>query len=477
MDLNRTVHIPPVHADERALLDDIQGNIVAPHGRYLANHILLRFSSPGADNARDFIHSFRDRVTTATAQHTAKTSFQADPDVQGTHYGLGLSASCCRLLDVPDEWTPTDTAFLAGMNQRRHANGDEPENTSTWQPHLTSPHAIVIIADSREDALRTATTEVLDMLTPPDRNQAVVESGHWLPYPRVANDPLRVEHFGFAEGLSNPRFISRPDGALPGAHWDDTTFLDQILVPCGPSGTKAFGSYLVFRKLEQHVRRFWDLEQQLEAAIAAAGGSAGRAAAMAMGRFRSGTPLAQSGSDLGPSRSNDFDPFKLEITTGTGTRCPMHAHIRRANPRGELPVVYSPNGGVPTAGVSRRIPIARRGIPYGHRLDDPCDPDVPLEDRPTDGVGMLFMSMHSHIARQFEYVQRHWLGGAGTNGTIDPLVVDPISSGRAPPEPQIWPVEWASAHKGTVSFAFDSCVTLLGGEYFFLPPKRFLEQI
>lgn len=477
MDLNRTVHIPPVHDDERALLDDIQGNILAPHGRYLANHILLRFSSPDTGNARDFIRSFRDRVTTASAQHTAKTSFQADPDVQGTHYGLGLSASCCRLLGVPDEWTPTDTAFLAGMNQRRHANGDEPESTSAWQPHLTSLHAIVIIADSREDVLQSATSDVLDMLTPPDRRQAAVESGHWLPYPRAADDPLRVEHFGFAEGLSNPRFISRPAGALPGVHWDDTTSLDQILVPCGPSSAEAFGSYLVFRKLEQQVRRFWDLEQQLEAAIAAAGGSAGRAAAMAMGRFRSGTPLAESGNDLGPARSNDFDQFKLEIATGTGTRCPMHAHIRRANPRGELPVVYSPNSGLPTTAVSRRIPIARRGIPYGHRLDDPCNPDVPLEDRPQDGVGMLFMSMHSDIARQFEYVQRHWLGGAGTSGTIDPVVVDPISSGRAPSQPQKWPVEWARPHDGTVSFAFNSCVKLLGGEYFFLPPKSFLELI
>jgi deferrochelatase/peroxidase EfeB len=155
----------------------------------------------------------------------------------------------------------------------------------------------------------------------------------------------------------------------------------------------------------------------------------------------------------------------------------MHAHIRRANPRGELPVVYSPNSGLPTTAVSRRIPIARRGIPYGHRLDDPCNPDVPLEDRPQDGVGMLFMSMHSDIARQFEYVQRHWLGGAGTSGTIDPVVVDPISSGRAPSQPQKWPVEWARPHDGTVSFAFNSCVKLLGGEYFFLPPKSFLELI
>jgi hypothetical protein len=88
------------------------------------------------------------------------------------------------------------------------------------------------------------------------------------------------------------------------------------------------------------------------------------------------------------SRINDFrfarDP--------EGRRCPLGAHIRRANPRDGL---YG--GGKRT----RRHRIIRRGMPYGPVLPPRAQPDQ--RDR-----GLLFVCFNASIRRQFETVNS-WL--------------------------------------------------------------------
>ncbi len=476
MNLSTVLRLDPEDPEEQALLADVQGNVFSSHGREFANHILLRFSEDGQDDARAFIRAARQHVTTASEQFAQAVQYKQDPAEQHTFYGLGVSAECCRWLGIDDALLPTDAAFREGMS-RRHASIGDSAASSGWETHLKAPHVIVIVADDRPPSLASATDEMLGALTHPDRYRAVVESGGWMRRPAGDHDAPRIEHFGFVEGISNPRYLPLPAGTAPGTHWDDETPIQQVLVTCGPAASKRFGSLLVFRKLEQDVRRFWQLEQQLDAAVVAAHGSPGRAAAMAMGRFRDGTPIAERRAPGGPGAAhNDFRPRVTEFLSGVGSRCPMHAHIRRANPRGELDIPHaSTDHG---AGYARPgyKPITRRGIPYGTRADDPCDPSVSPEDRPASGVGMLFMSVHGDIAAQFEYVNRYWLGGTLSYGTVDRNVVDPIAT-DVPNARQHWPVEWADSSKGTVPFAFTDCVTLRGGEYFFLPPKSFLELI
>ncbi len=69
-----------------------------------------------------------------------------------------------------------------------------------------------------------------------------------------------IEHFGYVDGRSQPLFIAEDldherettDGT---DRWDPLVPLQHVLVP-DPGCTHAFGSYLVYRKLEQDVRAF-----------------------------------------------------------------------------------------------------------------------------------------------------------------------------------------------------------------------------
>ena len=108
------------------------------------------------------------------------------------------------------------------------------------------------------------------------------------------------------------------------SRWDPAYPLEIGLVRC-PGGKDAlsFGSYLVFWKLEQNVRGFNDSVRELAGNL---GIDEQLAAAMAMGRYRDGTPLAMSGQNRGLRPVwNNFD-YADDLD---GSRCPFHAHVRR----------------------------------------------------------------------------------------------------------------------------------------------------
>ena len=83
-----------------------------------------------------------------------------------------------------------------------------------------------------------------------------------------------LEHFGYIDGRSQPLMLlediekeSRDEGI---AQWDPTFPLTTALVPdplVADAEELAFGSFFVFRKLEQNVRGFKTLEQNLADAL------------------------------------------------------------------------------------------------------------------------------------------------------------------------------------------------------------------
>ena len=79
-----------------------------------------------------------------------------------------------------------------------------------------------------------------------------------------------IEHFGYVDGRSQPLFlledIDAEENATDGiANWDPAFPLEQVIVPdpAAPDPAVHFGSYFVYRKLEQNVRRFKRQEQKL----------------------------------------------------------------------------------------------------------------------------------------------------------------------------------------------------------------------
>jgi Dyp-type peroxidase family len=270
------------------------------------------------------------------------------------------------------------------------------------------------------------------------------------------------------------------------AIWDPTA-PPRLALVADPGGTDgvSFGSFLVFRKLEQNVKGFKLAQRRLADELKLPLKLIG---AMAVGRFEDGTPVVlQPGENAEPAAPNDFD----YSSDASGRRCPFHAHIRKSHPR--LESVLAGGGFAEDDEEERGHRIARRGIPYGGGLSDFTDPDA----LPERGVGLLFMCYQSDLWEQFEFMQRFWcnndkflrpgLRGSSqdapdyvTNTGMDSIVgqqqqiLDPITGFTAPPT--TWPSEWGQQAEATRA-SIARFVTMRGGEYFFSPSLTFLRNL
>jgi Dyp-type peroxidase family len=309
-----------------------------------------------------------------------------------------------------------------------------------------------------------------------------------------------IEHFGYADGISQPLFLKSDLDKL-GAdaidRWDPFAPLSLVLFrdPGVVDDPNAFGSYYVFRKLEQNVRRFSETEAALAGALQLEGPFAARAGAMMMGRFRDGTPLAVSETSvLSLSDANNFrydgllatlQPDAADRGDRLGLKCPFQAHIRKTNPRQSEDATTSTRDAVEKREREHRLRrIVRRGITYGIRTPG---------DLPETGVGILFGCFQRSIMRQYAFMQRRWAntstfripsGGAGERTGLDPIIGQPISRRRPA---QRWRKEYGGrleqpeklddlslkiSHKTVTEL--DNFVTFRGGEFFFAPSLPFL---
>lgn len=218
-----------------------------------------------------------------------------------------------------------------------------------------------------------------------------------------------------------------------------------------------FGSYFVFRKLEQNVKGFKDAEEQLAKELGLNGDAAERAGALVVGRFEDGTPVVlQKAEGFHNPVPNNFT-YKDDPA---GQKCPFHGHIRKTNPRGESVGTFAA-----TEEEERAHLILRPGVTYGKRKKD-------MTDRPSKDVGLLFMCFQSSIENQFEFMQSSWANNpnfAKPGEGIDPV----IEQGHGPK--QSWPTQWGEP--GKQKQAFEGFVTMKGGEYFFAPCISFLKNL
>jgi len=252
------------------------------------------------------------------------------------------------------------------------------------------------------------------------------------------------EHFGFVDGRSQPLFTlddihnerDRTDGT---GVWGTSSALRNVLID-KPGTAYNLGSYLVFRKLEQNVTAFDQQRARIARTLQICDDQAG---ALLVGRYQDGTPLALQ---RGPSSNR---PAQNNFTYGSdleGTKCPIGAHIRRVNPRRK-----SANEGEL---------LARRGQTYG---------------TPGEGdVGLLFMAVVARIPDQFESLQRAMSRPDEREvSTADPILTQSEATIKLSNQ---W-VKPAEAPELSKTVEIEPCVTLKGGEYFFLPTIPFLKSL
>lgn len=241
----------------------------------------------------------------------------------------------------------------------------------------------------------------------------------------VAGAPAEtVEHFGFGDGGSDPVFSS----ADRGLRYPNHVHVGEAL--CGyenaadpqpaPADTPVAnllhnGSFLVVRKLRQDLGALDDL---LVRAKSDTGLDREQVLAHMMGRWPIEHPDANNPLVplVDPSRRNDFNYENDKA----GLQCPVHAHIRRANPRTN----YTGALRSPMQDGARAPRLFRRSLSYG-----------PTRHEPTDAAkerGLVFMAYNASIGEQFELVQ-NWLAGGNSAGGLsampDPFLGVP-ESGR-----------------------------------------------
>lgn len=435
------------------MLRNLQGNILKGHGRDHTVHVFLRFRQGRERAAKDFMRRFADDyVTAARDQLNASGEFTRSGEKRrGSLFGgFYLSATGYEFFRVPRNQVPTDRKFRGGMKASSKALNDKP---GEWERAYREQeiHAMILLAD---DDYRKLISEEIKIVAAARRVARVltIERGTAL-----RNDHGdTVEHFGYVDGASQPLFfkdeVEKVENSSGIQQYDPSAPLKLALVrEPNRRGTNNFGSYFVFRKLEQNVEAFKKRERKLAKALGLEDEAAERAGALIVGRFEDGTPVTlQSGEGMhNPVFNNfNFDEDK------DGTKCPFQGHIRKVNPRGR-------------SARERAHRIVRRGITYGDRPSS-------SEDKPSTGVGLLFMCFQRDIANQFEWIQRKFANNQNfrRRGTgLDPV----IGQGRS--RTQKWPVDWGEKGAGMKKFDFHGFVTMKGGEYFFAPSISFLRNL
>ncbi len=193
------------------------------------------------------------------------------------------------------------------------------------------------------------------------------------------------------------------------------------------------GSFLVLRQLEQDVEGFQRFVRSHP--------DGEKMAARIFGRWKSGAPLvrAPEADDPALAGANGFDYHDVDPH---GLRCPLGAHIRRANPRDALTLDDFGESPAFAAGLVRGRRIIRRSRTY----------------RENGKTGLLFGCLCADLERQFEFIQQQWFTGPGFAGLGDEG--DPLTVGGD------FSVQ-RNTHSSRVRL--DKWVRVRGSAYFFLP--------
>ena len=461
------------------MLADLQANILKGHGRSHTVNLFLQFDSVHSAQIKSFLNG--TTVSDALTQLTDAAKFRMTRRSAGLVSLCFLTGAGYKALDVLAK-APVDQVFRGGMQSRQQKLNDPLPHT--WDAHFQKPiHAMFLLAHDTAKLVKQAKVRFLASL--PDGVSVVGEEvGEAMK--SILSPGEGIEHFGYVDGRSQPLMldedIQRERDQKDGVSvWSPKFGLKTVLLQDpGNASSISFGSFLVFRKLEQNPKAFRNAEMALAKNLGLRGRDKDRAGAMIVGRFKDGTPVSVQREDgFNSPVPNNFN----HKDDPTGAKCPFHGHTRKTNPRGDS---------VSAGGVSeedeRSHSMARRGITYGQRKAHPNSKKVSIAALPSGGVGLLFMAYQSDIKKQFEFVQSAWannanfvspdfLPAAHVTG-IDPVIGQGPNGGPANPEGQACPVAWGGGEKTPrIEFDFQGFVRLLGGEYFFAPSITTLKTL
>jgi Dyp-type peroxidase family len=422
--------------------DDIQHILLTRTPALTGRYEFLSFDNPAGGRA--WLSELIDRVDSATEAIAGMDGTQRWITLAFTFNGLrALGVSEESLASFPD-------AFREGMAARGAILGDTgASHPGNWVGDLASEdlHAIAILFARTEEEHQRCIGVHDELIARCDgvRSLSFLDLNATPPF-NYAHD-----HFGFRDRLSQPVMKGSGEEPTPGSGdaLEPGEFIlgypDENGPPVNlpqPGELSRNGSYMAYRRLEEHVGAF--REYLRENSDTPEG--ADPLAAKFMGRWRSGAPLVltpdRDDPELGadPLRNNDFNYKEMDPL---GYACPLGSHARRLNPRD-------------TAHYMNRRRMIRRGATYGPALPD---------DAPDDGVerGIAAFIICADLVRQFEFAQNVWINDETFHelgNEHDPIcgTQDGNLDFTVPKRPI------RKVHKRIPAFT-----TLKGGGYFFLP--------
>lgn len=480
-------------------LDDIQAHIIRSARPSAARYFFLTVTDP-VQFARIITSEAFNRLLVSDGQlHTAGGAGLNSP----CFVNIGFSYSGLQRMGLPDHLiTQFPPAYREGMARRAQFIGDQwGDYPAQWEGFYGSPHIHVFLAVnyvpslehnfdlppgewSEEDQERHF--KILDDCVASIRNGQgefpgtyclSQEQAHVIRYERRIR-----EHFGFVDGISQPRIEDgMPGSAIAGkkasvtSKWEPLAagefllgYLDELdlknlgdqlvssvinplSAPESDPAKSAYhtltmnGSFLVYRKLEQDVaafREYCEGDDELAAKL--------------VGRQYDGTPLVPGHPQ---PKQNDFDYHN----DAEGEQCPFASHVRRVNPR--LTLNDGVNEGTSLVDQHR---IIRRGMPYGPFIK----PGECAESAPQEPRGLHFFCYNARIDSQFEFIQKNWINNCDFMHMPSPIV-DPIVGSRNPDDLG----QFSFNEQRLPVYGLKQYVHVKGGEYFFTPGRKALGLI
>ena len=431
-------------------IDDIQHILLTRAPALTGRYEFLSFRDAAAGRA--WLSAIKEKVHSVEAMRANVDGDKRWVTVAFTWNGLrALGLDEASLATFPEE-------FRQGMVARAETLGDTgasaPEH---WVGGVASPdlHAIAVLfaRDATEHARCVSEHEKLVAACPGVELLSVLDLEAIPPF-NYAHD-----HFGYRDRLSQPVIEGGGEDPTPGsgAPLKAGEFIlgypDEYGVIADrplPEMLARNGSYMAYRRLQEHVGEFRDFlrqhgdtpeEQEL-------------IAAKLMGRWRSGAPLVLSPDKDDPvlaadmQRNNDFNYKEMDPH---GYAVPLGSHARRMNPRD-------------TAANMNRRRMIRRGATYGPYL-----PDGAADDGADRGIAAFVIC--GSLIRQFEFAQNVWVNDRNFHelgNERDPIIgnQDGTLEFKIPKRP---------IRKKIVGLP--AFTTVRGGAYFFLPGLRALSYL
>jgi len=466
-------------------LDDIQGFILRGYRMPMVRHFLLTVGVPA--EARKLLgrlvggdESDAPQITTAEDWHVGFAPGPADnPDDVPRHkpdYCLNVGITWPGLLALEVEDRPTISfksfgAFIAGAAARAELVGDTgasaPQN---WVGGFGdgSGHVMVTLHALSSEAMTTYSDRLSVLFAAGNAFREIwrVDGMAWTE--TVDGKPTFCSKvpFGYTDGISMTTIRGgperyTPDHQQPCEPWlfvlrDDA---ENYFVP-EPPELGLNGSFAVFKMIKTDVVGFENFLQSNKDKI-----DPELLAAKICGRWRNGVPLAlspETDSPPGGIPAEQMNNYEYVNADGSGDprglRCPVGAHMRRINPRGQ-PVTGQGEPG----GSNNTHRLIRRGMPYGPTYDP---------TQPYDGIerGLLGYFINSSIENQYEFVLGHWVNDAEFAGAVrlNPKSKDPMIGTQDPAE-SIFVIPQGNGAPPIKLTGFSSFVTTRAAAYCFLP--------